>query len=123
MSAGQLRGMETRIAEDMTSVLDFLSRLQGAIDDGSWNYAHDKAGGLVRAAKQLEAALGYEVDRKRTEPAARGKWVTAAIRRYARHYRAGRALYPAPPDPAAEDRKAKIASTVAEILNDRGGRS
>ena len=34
MSAGQLRGMETRIAEDMTSVLDFLSRLQGAIDDG-----------------------------------------------------------------------------------------
>jgi hypothetical protein len=122
VSAGQLRGMETRIAEDMTSVLDFLSRLQGAINDGNWHYAHDKAGQLVGAAKQLEAALGHEVDRKRSDPAARPKAVAAAIRRYARHYSAGRALYPAPPDPAAEDRKAKIASNVAEILG-RGGRS
>jgi hypothetical protein len=111
--------METRIAEDMTSVLDFLSRLQGAIDDGNWRYAYDKAGQLERAAKQLHAALGYEVDRKRSEPAARGKWVTAAIRRFARHYAAGRALYPTRPDPAAEDRKAKIASQVAEILDRR----
>lgn len=116
MSAPKLRGMELRIAEDMTSVLDFLSRLQGAIDDGNWHYAHDKAGQLVRVAQQLEAALGYEVDRKRSEPAARGKTVTAAIRHYARHYAAGRALYPVPPDPAGEARKAQIAANVAEIL-------
>lgn len=116
MSAGQLRGMELRIAEDMTSVLDFLSRLQGAIDDGNWHYAHDKASQLVRAAQQLEAALGYEVDRKRSEPTARGKWVTATIRRLAQHYSAGRALYPAPPDPAGEARKAQIAANVAKIL-------
>lgn len=122
MSAGQLRGMETRIAEDMTSVLDFLSRLQGAIDDGNWHFAHDKAGQLVRAAKQLEAALGYEVDRKRSEPAARGKTVTAAIRRYARHYRAGRALYPQKVDPEREQRRARITQAVADILEggDRG---
>lgn len=119
MSAGQLRGMETRIAEDMTSVLDFLSRLQGAIEDGNWHYAHDKAGELVRAAKQLETALGYEVDRKRSEPAARGKWVTRAICRYARHYRAGRALYPEPVSPEREERKARIAATVADILDGR----
>lgn len=118
MSAGQLRGMELRIAEDMTSILDFLSRLQGAIEDGNWHYAHDKTGQLVRAAKQLEAALGYEVDRKRTDPAARGEAVTAAISRYARHYRAGRALYP---DPEREVRVAKTAADVASVLGSQTG--
>jgi hypothetical protein len=111
--------MELRIAEDMTSVLDFLSRLQGAIDDGNWRYAHDKASQLMRAAEQLHTALGYEIDRKHSGPAARGKAVTAAIRHYARHYRAGRALYPAPVSQEQEARKARVAAAVADILDRR----
>lgn len=118
MSTPKLRGMELRIAEDMTSVLDFLSRLQGAIEDGNWNYAHEKAGQLARAANQLTAALGYELERKRSEPAARGPAVDAAIRHYARHYRAGQLLYPEPDDPASAARKAKAAAEVTALLGE-----
>lgn len=119
MSAGQLRGMETRIAEDMTSILDYVSRVKQGVDTGEWHYVLDKAAELARAAERLRAAAEYEIDRKPREPAARPKAIVATITRYARHYAAGRALYPAPPDPAGEKRRAHIASAVAEILDGR----
>jgi hypothetical protein len=97
MNADQLRGMELRIAEDMTAILDYLSRLIQGVDDGDWHYVYDKAGELACAAQRLKDAAGYEIDHRRTRPceAARPQTINAAITRDARRYLAGRALYPA----------------------------
>jgi alpha-D-ribose 1-methylphosphonate 5-triphosphate synthase subunit PhnG len=121
--SGQLRGMETRIAEDMTSVLDYVSRVKRGIDGGEWHYVLDKAAELARAAQRLSDAAGYEIEERRAKPrqAARPKAIIDAITRYARHYVAGRALYPAPVDPEAEERRARIAANVADILGSREG--
>lgn len=116
MSAGRLRGMELRIAEDMTAILDYVSRVKQGVDDGEWHYVFDKAGELARAAQRLQNAAEYEIDRKPRDPAARPKAIVATVTREARHYVAGRALYPAPVSAEQEQRKAQIAANVAEIL-------
>lgn len=90
----RLHGMETRIAEEMTSVLDFLSRIQQGLEQGNWHYVEDKIHHLVRAAERLSAAVGYELEETRAARRARPEAITAAIRQFARHYHAGRALYP-----------------------------
>lgn len=90
----QLRDNETRIAEDMTSVLDFLSRLQQGIDEGNWHYAQDKIPDLVRVATRLRIALNMALKEKQPARQARPTWVVAAISEFARHYQAGRVLYP-----------------------------
>jgi hypothetical protein len=108
--------MELRIAEDMTSVLDFVSRVKQGVDEGNWHYVFDKAGELARAAQRLKDAAEYEIDRKPKDPPARPKAIVATVTRDARHYVAGRALYPAPVSADQEKRKAQIAANVAEIL-------
>lgn len=90
----RLHGMETRIAEDMTSVLDFLSRIQQGLEQGNWHYVRDKIPDLVRAAERLSAAVNYELEETRAARRARPEVVTDAIRLFARYYHAGRALYP-----------------------------
>src|SRR5207244_1766374 len=92
------------IAEDMTSILEFLSRVMQAVEEGNANYLHDKAGQLARAARRLQADVSKHPlpedpnehparDRtKRFDPAR----VQRLIEQSASHYRAGRALYPQP---------------------------
>jgi hypothetical protein len=43
MNAGQLYGMELGIAEDVTLILDYLSRLVQGVCGGDWHVVHDKA--------------------------------------------------------------------------------
>lgn len=119
MSAAQLRGMELRIAEDMTSVLDYVSRVKQGVDTGEWHYVLDKAHELARAAERLRAAAEYEIDRGPGDPAARPKAIVATVTRDARHYVAGRALYPAPVSEEQTERRERIAGAVAEILDGR----
>ena len=92
----QLRGMELRIAEDMVTVLDYVSRVKQGVDGGEWHYVLDKAAELARAAQRLSDAAGYEIEERQTKPrqAARPAVVKAAVTTWARHYSAGRALYP-----------------------------
>lgn len=102
MSRPKQTDITQMLAEDLTRVLDYLSRMLGAADDGNHNYMHDKADGLARAARSLyvhmserdpEAGpaepLRHDAD-KRFDPARLRKLMI----REARHYRAGRALYP-----------------------------
>ena len=93
-SSRQLRNLETRIDECLTSVLDFLSRIQQGIGEGNWRYAQDKAQELRSAADRLDRVLDMAVQERRTAYRPRAAWVVAAIATFARHYRAGRALYP-----------------------------
>lgn len=121
MSAKQLRGMELRIAEDMASVLDYVSRVKQGVDGGEWHYVLDKAAELARAAKRLSDAAGYEIEERKAKPtqAARPAVIIAAVTTWARHYVAGRALYPAPVSAEGQARKAQIAAAVADILDGR----
>jgi hypothetical protein len=111
----QLRGMETRIAEDMTSILDFLSRIQQGLDEGNWHYARDKIYEFVRAVERLGVALEVELGERRTAARSRPKFVKAAITEFARHYRAGRALYPVGGDPVAAGVRAAIERAAAGL--------
>jgi hypothetical protein len=119
MSAPKLRGMEQRLAEDMTSVLDFVSRVQDALDAGNWHYLFDKAGQLARAAGNLQNAARYEIDERQLKPstAARPAAITAAVQSYSQHYRAGRLLYSTPEDPARADRQAATEAAVARVMD------
>lgn len=119
MSVPKLRGMEQRLAEDMTAVLDYVSRVKQALDAGEWHYLFDKAGQLARAADELKIAAGYEIDERQLRPstAARPEAITAAVQRDARHYTAGRLLYPAPEDPARAERQAATAAAVARVMD------
>lgn len=124
MSGQQLRGMELRLAEDMTAILDYVSRVKQGVDGGEWHYVLDKAGELARAAKRLSDAAGYEIDHRREKPreAARPATVVAAVTREARHYSAGRALYPAPAEPARDARMARVTAAVASVIGEGGAR-
>jgi hypothetical protein len=111
--------MELRIAEDMIEILDYVSRVKQGVDGGEWHYVLDKAGELARAAEHLKKAAEYEIDRKPRDPAARPKAIVATITSGARHYVAGRALYPVPVTAEQQERKAKLAAAVADILDGR----
>jgi hypothetical protein len=119
-----LRGMELRIAEDMTAVLDYVSRVKQGIDGGDWHYVLDKAVGLAKVAQQLADAAGYEIDHRRTKPreAARPDAIVVIITRDARHYAAGRALYPEPakPEREAADTEKRLAEVAEVIANATG---
>ena len=111
----QLHGWETRIAEETTSVLDYLSRVQSALEEGSWRYAWEKSLDLHRVAGRLAKVLEFELEEKRASKRARPRFVIAAIAQFARHYRAGRALFPRGGDPAAAAVRAALDSTAASI--------
>lgn len=109
------------LAEDMTSVLDYLSRVIGAADNGSPNYMHDKAGQLALAAERLHRHMSdlsatpeppYRHDPSRTFAPAR---LRALIARDARHYVAGRALYPHGGDPIVAARRAALESAATDM--------
>lgn len=78
---------EARIAEETVSAIDFMSRLLGAIETGRWTYALDKLGQLQRPLKSLGVYLAQD------DQTAKGARVDALVRREARHYRIGKALY------------------------------
>lgn len=90
----QLTQRETRIAEDMASVLDKLSRVIQGLDGGNLHYAEEKAWQLLNDVEALHRHLDSAVKNADQEPAVRPDLLTAAITEFARHYAAGRALYP-----------------------------
>ncbi|PXY33535.1 hypothetical protein BAY59_10655 [Prauserella coralliicola] len=113
-----------RLAEDIVSVLDYLSRVLQGAEEGNLYYLHDKAGGLERAARRLYMTLSgpndafpdpLEVDRSITFHPTRVQKLVACD---ARHYRVGRALYPETEETKA--RRVRIAADVARMLG--GGR-
>jgi hypothetical protein len=90
-----LTSIETRLAEQYVSVLDFVSRCALAVDEGNWHYLWDKAGQLEDAAGRLRAAAEENWTQVRgggTRP--RRDAVAATVARWGRHYRAGRLLHP-----------------------------
>ncbi|MEU8196371.1 hypothetical protein AB0C10_21545 [Microbispora amethystogenes] len=91
----ELNPREARIAEETVSVIDFMSRMLGAIEDGNWHYAADKLGQLDRALENLRKQIA------RKDYQAAGPVVAAYVARDSQHYRIGRALYGRP----AEDAK------------------
>lgn len=120
MNPGQPRGMELRIAEDMTSILDYLSRLMQGINNGDWHYVYDKANELARTAHLPKDAAGYEIEHQQTKPreTARPQAIIATITRDARHHITGRTLYPASnrhlPGPTSADMPLTTARKVKE---------
>lgn len=111
------------VAEDLASIVDYLSRVMQAVEEGNVHYLHDKAGQLANAARRLQLDLSappkqgeytLPVDPNvRFDPAR----VQQLVQRYASHYRTGRELYPKPVDDAVRRR---LAADVEEILG--GGR-
>jgi hypothetical protein len=89
-----LRDTETQIAECMAGVLDFLSRLQSGLEQGNWYYAQDKIPDLIRSAERLRTALNTALRTPHARRKPRPSHVIAAISQFARHYHAGRVLYP-----------------------------
>lgn len=123
MSPARKTDITQQLAEDMTSILDYLSRVIGAAEDGNHHYMHDKAAGLARAAWRLYArmsesaaaagpgeALRHDPSR-RFDPARLRKLIT----REARHYRAGRALYPADNNAIAAARRSALEAAATDV--------
>lgn len=109
-----------QIAEDITSILDYLSRVLQGAEEGNIHYLHDKAGQLANAARRLQLDLSaipekdeytLRVDRSVTVNPSR---LQQLVCRYARHYRVGRALFPLTPEQKAE--RKRIAAEVEQIL-------
>jgi hypothetical protein len=112
----QLRDTETRIAEDMTSILDFLSRIQQGIEQGNWHYVQDKIPDLVRSAERLRVAADAALDESQSACKPRPNFVIAAISEFARHYRAGRVLYPTLLDHDAPTRRRLLERAAHDIV-------
>lgn len=81
----------TRIAENTTSLIDYTSRILGAIEDGTWYHAWDKLHGLRRAVEALDRDL--DPSKHTTELACvRAAAVWPMVCREARHYWLGQAV-------------------------------
>lgn len=110
-----------RLAEDIVSVIDYLSRVLQGAEEGQQHYLWEKSFHLARVARRLhgtlselplpeDASASGEPDHSvRFNPAR----VQKLVERGAQHYRAGRALYPRP----ARD----TAAAVAELDRIIGG--
>ncbi|MFD4933370.1 hypothetical protein [Streptomyces virginiae] len=100
---------EKNLAEDLAGVVDFLSRFLGAVEDGSWRYAHETADQLRESIERFQRRMTDTVpdghgDIKRDDegravrrfsaPNADGKRVHQATTAFAQPYAAGRALFP-----------------------------
>ncbi len=91
---------EIRLVEQYVRVLDFVSRCAQAIEDGNWHYLwakaaqlEDAASGLTRVARETWEQVSADGPRPRLEV------VRAEVAHHGRHYRAGRLLHPAEPEP------------------------
>lgn len=93
---------ETRLAEDVISVLDFVGRMIQGVDGGNWHYAADKTRQLAGAVGRLEAHLDDLVDRPARVRTVRTAFVAAGIQASARYHRVARLLYPTDPSPTRE---------------------
>jgi hypothetical protein len=120
----------SQLAEDMTSILDYLSRLVGAADMGNSDYVHEKASQLARATRILCSRLSKRpLPADPAESIEVGDWhdpdkqfdparLRALIARDARHYAAGRALYPVGGDAAAAAVRRALESAANAIRFD-----
>lgn len=108
---------EYRIAENTSSVIDFASRLIGAIETGNWHYANDKLGQLERALVQL----GDEI--RRTDQPASGETITTLVASYTKDFRIGKALYgkPEPQTPSDPEIAPEVAAHVLHHFGCEGG--
>lgn len=102
---------ENRITEHTTSLLDYLSRAVGAIRDGNGDYLHAKLHELGRALTSLTAAAQ---ERKQFN----GPVVTAKIAHAARHYSAGRRLFPVDDDPVEAARQRALEKAATDLQFD-----
>lgn len=96
-----LTDRETQLAEDMAAVLDLLSRVMNGLEGANVRYAEEKAGALGEKVERLWNHLTLAMELAGKEAAIRPHMLKAAITEFARHYSAGRALYPMPPAKAA----------------------
>jgi len=121
VSRAKRTDITAKLADDLTSVLDFLNRVISAADglDGP-AYMHDKSRELTRAADQLHRRLSDLSDpeppfrwdaNKRFDPAR----LRVLVSEGARHYVVGRALYPLGGDPAAAERRAALESAATDM--------
>lgn len=114
------------LADDITSILDYLSRMLGAAEDGSPHYMHDKARELGYAALRTHRHMSEDpLPEHQLEP---GRFdgnqtfnpakLRELVTEYARHYRAGRALYPTGGDHQTAGRRAALQAAATAIQID-----
>ncbi|TCO57191.1 hypothetical protein [Actinocrispum wychmicini] len=123
MTKREREDITQRLAEDITSILDYLSRMLGAADDGSPNYMHDKAYQLTTSVWRLYRRMsGRSRWSKTLEPLRQDPTqvfdparLRQLVTRQAQHYRAGRALYPAGGDHQAAARRAALESAATAL--------
>jgi hypothetical protein len=112
------------LAGDIVSLLDFLSRVINAADAGNGHYAHEKASQLSSAALQLYRRLSRHPlptdpnEPLAPDPAARfdPQRLRATVAADARHYLAGRALYPIGDDPRAAERRHALEAAANDLI-------
>lgn len=111
------------LAEDMASVLDFLSRMIGAADGGDSHYLHDKARELGSSVRRLYVHMSeQDPSAGPNDPLrfdANKRFDSARLRRfitiYARHYRAGRALYPSDNSAEVAARRSALEAAATDL--------
>lgn len=91
----RVQARETRIVEDTTQLIDYTSRVLGAIEGGNWRYAGDK----IPALRDVLDRLAREVDL--AEHAAelrqiKGDVVWSRVAVYAGDYWLGRVIFAVP---------------------------
>ncbi|MFV2172264.1 hypothetical protein ACFHW2_12235 [Actinomadura sp. LOL_016] len=87
----QVHAREVRLAEDTTALIDYASRLLGAVETGNWYYANDKLRDLRHALDRLQ----NDLDQRRTPnvlPHVSGPRVWDRVAKPAEHYWLGRAI-------------------------------
>jgi hypothetical protein len=91
--AVKLTSPELRIAEAYAYVLDYVSRLALAVDNGDWFYLADKAAEMEYRLQQLRDAA---IDGHKATPEPRGAAVRAWVADRSRRagFRAGELLHP-----------------------------
>jgi hypothetical protein len=112
--AVQLTSPERRITEAYAYVLDYVSRLALAVDNGDWFYLADKAAEMEYRVQQLrDAAIDGHKATPEPDAAAVRAWV--AERSLRAGFRAGELLHPIQDDAECQ---AAIVRDVAKALGD-----
>jgi hypothetical protein len=88
------KARQERIAEDVISLIDYTSRVLGAVEGGNWHYATDKIHGLRKALDSLERHIDRDSPNQPGKlDQIRGETVWARVRLGARDYWLGRAIF------------------------------
>lgn len=92
------KARQERIAEDVTSLIDYTSRVLQGIKGGDWYYVADKIDGLRAALDSLERHVDRDDREQRGKlDQIRGETVWAHVRQASRHYWIGRAIFDTSP--------------------------